>query len=147
MLVHDFLLKIAALFHDIGYIESKNDHEKRGCVMMEEWLRNYNIASQDMQEMKGMIMATKIPQNPTNLLEGVIADADLLYLGTNKYEVVSEKLYSEFQYYDPQLDQYKWNKLQIEFLSSHKYQTAFCQRYYEWKKLKNLSNIVEDRSK
>ncbi len=119
-------MRITALFHDIGYLESNIDHEERGCTIAADWLSRYDIAFQDLQAIKGMIMATKLPQKPKTHLEKVIADADLLYVGTTQYEKISMKLYSEFRFYNPELDHLKWVNLQIDFLSSHSYHTAFC---------------------
>jgi len=44
-----------------------------------------------------MIMATKIPQSPKNLLEQIICDADLDYLGRERYEENSLLLLQELR--------------------------------------------------
>jgi len=137
-----YLLKIAALFHDIAYLEEKANHEEHSCVIMEKWLKKYNLPSSDLNAIKGMILATMIPQSPQNLSENVIADADLLYLGTTKYIEVSEKLYQEFYHYNSDWNAKKWKEIQINFISSHHYHTAFCKRYYEWKKQHNLKKVI-----
>ena len=76
------LIKVAALYHDIGFTETHIDHEKKTCEIAEKQLKSYGYSNQDIKAICGMIMATKIPQNPQNLLEKIIADADLEYLAT-----------------------------------------------------------------
>ena len=62
---HDvFLNKIAALYHDIGFIESRDNHEETGCRIVTKELGDLNFAKEDIAKICGMIMATKIPQNP-----------------------------------------------------------------------------------
>lgn len=140
-----YLLSIAALFHDIAYLESKTNHEERSCAIMEQWLEKYKLPSSDLSAIKGMILATKIPQSPHSILEKVIADADLLYFGMSNYIEISNKLYKEFNHYNSDWSEKKWKEVQINFISSHKYHTAFCLRYYGWKKKPNLDKVINGR--
>lgn len=121
-----YLLKIAALFHDVGFIKSREHHEAISCQIVEEKLRPRHISSNEIRQLQGMIMATKIPQNPQTHLEAILADADLEYLGTDDYFIVSEKLYKELLYVHPDLSNEKWLNIQINFLEHHTYHTAWC---------------------
>ena len=82
-------------------------------------------------------MATKLPPNPQNLLEKVICDADLDYLGRSDFIPISNDI-----------DLNTWNKKQVAFLSSHQYFTNTAQRLreeakdYQVERLKKL--IVDD---
>ena len=49
--------------------------------MAKEELPKFGLSEKDIELICGMIMATKIPQNPKTKLEKIIADADLEYLG------------------------------------------------------------------
>jgi len=137
------LVKIAAIYHDIGFIKNKDNHEAIGCTIAKESLMKHGLAATDVDKICGMIMATKIPQTPSSPLEMILADADLEYLGTAEFEPVSEKLFQELQYFNPNLGRQEWYQIQINFLSAHKYHTEFCQNNREPKKAKNLASIIQ----
>lgn len=136
------LIKIAALCHDIGFIKSNFNHEQIGCEIVRNHFKRYNLTSEEVEQICGMIMATRIPQRPKNLLEEVVADADLEYLATNRFKTISNKLYLEQKHFNPMLTQKQWNIIQIEFLSKHKYFTKYCKQYKEHRKQKNLRTLV-----
>ncbi|MFZ1676743.1 MAG: HD domain-containing protein [Saprospiraceae bacterium] len=141
---HDlFLIRTAALFHDIGFIQQYKDHEEAGCEITREFMERYSFDPLDAEKIFGMIMATKIPQKPHTLPEKIVADADLEYLGTDLFYKVSQLLYKEMLYLDPDLDIKSFNQIQIKFLSAHTYHTDFCKNHREEKKLQNLKELME----
>jgi uncharacterized protein len=92
-----------------------------------------------------MIMATKVPQLPKNKLEEIIADADLEYLGTICVTEKADSLFKELQSLTPSLTKAAWDKMQIAFLQTHHYFTAYCKEKKEPVKqayLKELMNTV-----
>jgi uncharacterized protein len=141
---HDlYLVKIAALFHDIGFIRQTNHHEDIGCEICSEKLRQYGFSIEDIQTICGMIMATKIPQHPVTLLEKIVADADLEYLGTELFHPVSLQLYNEFLHYDPHLTIHRFNEIQVSFLKRHHFHTDYCKEKREGKKQKHLQELLK----
>ena len=68
-------------------------------------------------------MATKMPQRPKNLLQQIICDADLDYLGRNDFFILSEKLHKEFIEYKIACNDEEWKKSRIAFFQSHTYFT------------------------
>jgi len=89
------LLKIAALFHDTGFLHVYNGHEEKSCEIAIEKL-NSHFTKTDMEVICGLIMATKVPQKPTTLLQQIICDADLDYLGRKDFKKLSTYLKNEF---------------------------------------------------
>jgi uncharacterized protein len=126
-----YLVKIAALFHDIGFLEGRENHEEKGCVIAKKELGKYNLSTLDIDKICGMIMATKIPQKPKNHLEEILADADLEYLSTENFEPVSEMLFNEIKHYNPDFTREEWYNVQIDFMEKHHYHTDFCKKYKE----------------
>lgn len=137
------LVKIAALYHDIGFIKSHTEHEEEGCKIASKQLKAYGYSKEDIDKVCGMIMATKIPQKPKTPLENIIADADLEYFGTNRFRPVSELLFKELRHYNPSLSEKEWNKIQIEFLEKHNYHTKYCNRYKDFRKQRNLGYLKD----
>ena len=110
-----FLIKVAALLHDIGFIRQRQNHEEVGCEISREKLKKYHLEPQEIELVCGMIMATKIPQTPRNLLEKIVADADLEYLGTELFYPISQNLFREFKHYDPTLTIHRFDEIQANW--------------------------------
>ncbi|HZV67926.1 MAG TPA: HD domain-containing protein [Saprospiraceae bacterium] len=141
---HDlYLVKIASLFHDIGFIKQYKDHEEAGCEIAAQVVKKYSFDPADEEKIYGMIMATKIPQMPKTLNEKIVADADLEYLGTDLFYKVSQFLYKEMHYLDPDLDIRAFNQIQVKFLTAHTYHTDYCKNNREEKKMQNLRELME----
>jgi len=142
---HDLLLlKIAAVFHDSGFLFVYKNHEEKSCEIASESLRNV-FSKEDIKKVFGMIMATKIPQTPNTLLEQIICDADLDYLGRNDFEPISRNLYKEFLTFKIIPEDIIWDHIQIKFFESHHYFTGTSMSKRNGKKLKHL-NILKERS-
>jgi uncharacterized protein len=142
---HDLLLlKTAAVFHDSGFLLVYKNHEEKSCEIASEALKNI-FSEEDMKKIYGMIMATKIPQTPHTLLEQIICDADLDYLGRNDFEPISRNLYQEFLTFKIIPEDIIWDHIQIKFFESHHYFTGTSISKRNEKKLKHL-NILKERS-
>lgn len=136
------LLAVAALWHDTGYLKTYNHHEEESCQFARLYLPEYDYSSSEIDQVCGMIMATKIPQNPKTKLEEIIADADLEYLGTESFEIKSQDLFHELQSLNPSLTEDKWNQMQISFLQNHHYFTRFCDENREPVKQVYLNKLL-----
>ena len=134
------LLRIAAISHDYGYIVSPINHEERSIIAIEPYVKNV-LTEEEINIVNGLIMATKVPQQPKTFYEEIIADADLDYLGRKDYDILSEKLYQEFNHFDFVSDHIEWLNLQIKFLEKHKYHTQYAQTHREKNKAKKLKEL------
>jgi uncharacterized protein len=141
-----FLVRIASLFHDIGFVKQYKDHEEAGCDIAREVLQTYSFDPMNVNEICGMIMATKIPQTPATLNEKIVCDADLEYLGTDLFYKVSQFLFHEMHYLDPDLNLMAFNELQVKFMKAHTFHTDYCKQHREAKKAENLRELIETMS-
>ncbi len=140
---HDLtLVKTAALFHDAGFVKNKHaGHEAEGCAMVRSVLPGFEYLPVDIEKVCGMIMATKIPQSPQNLLEEIICDADLDYLGRTDFYPIGNSLFAELQDYDLIGDFQSWNRLQVSFLSAHRFHTRTNKQLREPVKQQHLASL------
>lgn len=136
-----FLLKTAALYHDIGFVNGSKDHEESSCKIARKQLKADGFAKEEIDKVCGMIMATKIPQEPKNYIENILADADLEYLGTRGFWKIGELLYQELRFDYKDMTREQWNKIQISFLEKHQYHTKFCRQYREKYKRQHLIKL------
>lgn len=135
------LLEVAALFHDSGFIVKADGHELISCGFAEEYLPDFGYSFNQIEKIKGMIMATRIPQTPKNHLEQILADADLDYLGRADFEEISGGLFEELKVENKIADIDSWNKIQVSFFEKHSYFTESAKRLRNAKKQENLQLI------
>ena len=122
------LLRTAALFHDAGFLENHNKHEEISCKLARKYLPEYGYNTEQIEAICQMIMATKLPQTPTSKLGKHLCDADLFYLGTEKYEATAERMFAEFKKTDFVKTKAEWLIKQADFLSTHTYFTQTAKR-------------------
>ena len=135
------LLKTAALFHDSGFLNTYKDHEEAGCRIARIQLSLYAYSEQQVDQICGMIMATKIPQSPKNQLEEILCDADLDYLGREDFEPISSSLFLELKARQIVENEKTWNKVQVKFLESHRYHTKSARDKRESSKQNRLDEL------
>lgn len=136
------LLRVAVAFHDAGFIYIYKNHEMKSCEMAREALPALQFSEEALQKICGMIMATKLPQKPTNLLEQIIADADLDYLGRRDVETTALSLFEELKHYSNLNNEKAWNKIQVDFLTTHSYFTKSSNKLRTPAKQQYLSRLV-----
>lgn len=135
------LLLTAALFHDSGFIIDQKEHERLSSEIAEKYLPQFDYTPEQIEIIKGMIMATKIPQSPQTLLEQIICDADLDYLGRDDFFIIGDKLFAELSMYGIIDSENDWNKLQVNFLAKHHYFTKTSIKNRKAKKEEHLELI------
>ena len=127
------LIKLAALFHDTGFLKKYRNNEPDGAALAKEILPNHGFSDQQVAVVMELILATRIPQMPTNKLEEIICDADLDYLGREKevFEEISGYLKKELIEYGFLKSESDWDPIQVDFISKHKYftKTAYMERH------------------
>lgn len=141
------LLKTAALFHDAGHIVSYDEHEMHSARMAEEILPRYNYTSAQIERICSIIMATRLPPEPADLLEEIICDSDLDYLGRSDFIPVSNMLFEELRARNKMTEINEWNKLQVKFISGHQYFTRTARSLREVNKqlqIERIRSLIHD---
>jgi predicted metal-dependent HD superfamily phosphohydrolase len=141
------LIRIAAVAHDYGYIFTPVEHEERSIVEIRPLLNGYSDS--EISVISGLIRATKVPQQPQNLYEEIIADADLDYLGRDDYGAISEGLYKEFLHFGVVENESDWLELQVKFLDGHRFHTSWAKMHRSDSKqrvLQKLRNELNSRN-
>lgn len=126
-----FLLKVAALYHDTGFLKVYKGHEEKSCTIFLEETRSYSFSQEDNDLILGLIMATRIPQNPKTHLQQIICDADLDYLGREDFSVIAENLFQESVNYGFVTSKEEWDDIQLNFIKNHHYHTLTSKQWRE----------------
>jgi hypothetical protein len=87
-----------------------------------------------------------VPQNPKNLLESIICDVDLDYLGRKDFYEISDLLYQELLERLDFFDRTQWDKIQIEFLENHHYHTEFARKRRQGMKEQRIAELKHEVS-
>jgi len=141
------LLKTAALFHDAGHTIGYDDHEFHGTVLARNMLPEYNYSQEQINRICDIIMATKLPPQPADLLESIICDSDLDYLGRSDFIPVSNTLYEELKAQNRIGTLNDWNKMQVKFISGHQYFTETARSLREVNKqlqIERIQSLITD---
>ncbi len=136
-----FLLKTAATYHDAGFVEQYDKNEPIGARLAEEILPKYGYTEQHIGTIKELIYVTQIPHNPKNKLEEIMCDADLDYLGREDFHEIADRLRRELREHGKIDSDRKWDEIQIQFLTAHRYFTDTAINTRQEKKLENIQEI------
>ena len=133
------LLRTAAYFHDVGYVERRDQHEAAGARLATSVLAYCGYRPSQVAAIEGMIMATRLPQSPRNLLEQILADADLDSLGRNDFLHTSQALRAELAWFGSPIPEAEWYARQLAFLRNHRYFTSAARALREPGKQRNAA--------
>lgn len=120
-----FLVRTAALFHDVGFLFQYDDNEMLGVELLHYYGPRFGYQDDDLKMIEKIIMATVNEAVPSNILEAVMCDADLDYLGRADYHVTAAKLFDEMARYGKNFSLEQRIQAQIEYLEhTHEYYTT-----------------------
>jgi len=75
------LMQISALFHDMGYLQNPKEHEERSVEYINPVAKELQLSPTEVQSVGQMILKTHPARRPNNLMQAILKDADLSYLG------------------------------------------------------------------
>lgn len=141
------LLEVAACYHDIGFIVQREEHEQIGSDIVRQILPRFDFTPAQIEQIVGLIMATRVPQSPHNVLEEIMADADLDVLGReHDFWLRNKDLRSELAAYGEVLTDAEWYLRQSTFLQEHDYFTPAAQALRYAGKQKHINQLKDKLS-
>jgi predicted metal-dependent HD superfamily phosphohydrolase len=137
-----FVVQVASWFHDIGYLERWEEHERRGAAAAGIFLKERGVNEETIAAVESCIMATKMPQSPANLLEQIVCDSDLYHLGRDDFKDRNRLMRKETEnLLGKSIDRSIWRIGTIKLMESHSYHTAYCISKLNETKQKNLAAL------
>jgi len=118
-------LLTACLLHDYGFIESHVEHEKISAKLSSQILPKYGFLENEIEIINSLIIVTKLEKKPKNLLESIIRDSDLEYLGSEDFIKISPLLKKEWINCEVVKSDSEFYKIQYEFILNHSFYTDF----------------------
>jgi predicted metal-dependent HD superfamily phosphohydrolase len=138
--VNEILLSL--WFHDLGFSEGRQDHERRSAQIAEDFLKEHKIPEEVIERIKRFIEVTKQDVQPQNIKEEIIKDADTSHIGNKGYLRKLGLLRSEWQAYSKEdFDEKAWLNLNLEFLHQHSFYSSIAQSKFNERKRKNILKL------
>lgn len=138
------MLLIAAWFHDIGYIDDYDNHEGKSAEQCHKFLQSNNYPLKKIEIISKIILSTKLPHKPSNLLERIMCDADICYIGKKEFYLRSRILREEWEkVLDQKFSEKEWIETNINFLIQNKFHTKHAKLLFDGQRKKNLSKLYE----
>lgn len=138
-----FIVKIAAWFHDIGYLTGDGPgHEERGARMAEAFLEGTGVDRGIIDSIRKCVLSTQLPQRAVTLVEQIVCDADLYHLGTDEFSDRNKLMRKEAEAVQHRkISKDEWRKSTIPFLEGHHYYTDYCRLLLNEKQQENLEKL------
>ena len=140
----DFFTVIAAAwFHDVGYLKEPAGHEVRSANEAVDFLTSLQVDDTVSDAVSQCILATKMPQQPHNLCEQILCDADLFHLGTDDFWENNKLLRKEYEaLHNTSISKEDWRTKTIALMQAHRYQTDYCRQLLDAKKEETIAGLL-----
>jgi adenylate cyclase len=125
------LVRTAALMLFTGLTQSYNNFENRSSVIAREILPGFKYSEVQIDQICNLILSTKPPFHPNNLLEKILIDAKMEYIGRPDYSTQIKLLFQELIEAGVKLNGQQFKKQQLELLYGFKFYTVAAQRLRE----------------
>ncbi len=125
------LVRTAALMLYAGLTQAYSNYENRSSVIARELLHQYKYSEIQIDRICNLIMSTKLPFQPNNLLEKILIDAKMEYIGRPDYTDRIKLLYKEMVETGANLNGQQFKKQQLELLYTFDFFTVAARRLRE----------------
>jgi hypothetical protein len=134
--------------HDVGYITSGTvNHEEASVKVAKDFLQAEGADAAFIARVEQCILATKMPQQPKNLLEEIMCDADLYDLGTEHFKHNNKKVRKELEILlNKELTGAEWRTFSLVFLKKQVYKTDYCKKLLQAGLEKNIQSIEDKQA-
>ncbi|WP_298710673.1 Pycsar system effector family protein [Chitinophaga sp.] len=137
------IVMLAAWFHDMGYLEGeRSSHESAGADAVLAFAKAQGLSEATGRAAADCVLATRMPQQPNNLLEQIVCDADLFHLGSKEFSKRNKLMRTEAELaMGKKISSVEWTRTTIQFLESHQYHTAYARTLLNPQKEDNIEKL------
>jgi predicted metal-dependent HD superfamily phosphohydrolase len=134
------IVQVAAWFHDIGHLNgAMQDHELRSVEAVKKFFAEESIEeAQFIQRVVDCIMATRMPQAPTDKLGEIMCDADVYHFGTPQFRKTNKRVRKELKARGYPAMANNWPQRSLRMLQSQHFFTPYSRQKLEQGKAENI---------
>src|SRR3974377_1485019 len=136
------ILRTAALYHDIGFVEQYHNHEAASMRIAAAVLPAFCYSPAQIDAFAGISAATRVPQEPHTFLEQIMADADLDILGQAEFLPRNAVLRKELAAFGQVMTDAQWYGRHLQFIRDHRYFTAAARSLRDAQKQVNVAAMA-----
>lgn len=143
---HDLqVAKVAAWFHDVGYLYTTDDHESESKKKAGEFLKSLGVDDDEVGAVLACIEATRVPQKPHGESASVLCDADMMHLSMPDYYDHIERMRKERKVIEGRkISKQEFDKTSVLFFNNHTYHTEYGKTVLNKGKEINYTMIQEN---
>lgn len=136
------LVVLAAWFHDIGYVESYEEHVEASVRIASSFLESHGISDDEIQDVAALIRFVHSGAEPRTSEEAVLHDANRSFAGGKQFFDRSGRLRLEWERaLHCTFSDREWAERQLAFLTSTRFFTPHGKKKYEPRRHKNLRAV------
>jgi len=136
------ILRMCALFHDVGYVDAYDDHELYSAERAKTYLQSKHIDPKIIDQVEVAILSTKTPQDPKDKISKILCDADLMNLTFDDYFEQIDLMRKEWEKVGKaKLNNQEFYLSSLEFFQSHEYHSKYGKKVLQPKKEKTELKI------
>ena len=129
------ILRVAALFHDVGYVDAYDDHELFSAERVRRFLQSKNVNDLIIDQIERAILSTKTPQNPKDKISKILCDADLMNLTFDDYFEQVDLMRMEWEKVGKaKLGRQQFYLNTLAFFQTHEYHSEYGRKILQPKK-------------
>ena len=136
-----FALRIAAIFHDFGYLVRSFDNEQLAWPYIQDFGKRFGIDQNILLAANSMILETVFPYAPTTWGGKLLCDADVEYIGREVFFTQAAHFREELSAGNVVYTDKEWWSLELDFLQKNSFFTPVCQRLRNSGRLSNLKKV------
>lgn len=143
-----FKVKIAAYFHDVGYVISPKNHEEISVGICSEFLRGINQDQKFIDDVAAIILASHLDLKPTTVLEKIMKDADCGHITHKDFLDYTDLLRREQEIQNENsIDHDTWLTGTLNFFNRHQFHTVYAKKNWQESKDKSIFKILKEIDK
>lgn len=130
----------AAWFHDTGHLTGDIEgHEERSVQLMRSFLEGEKMENAFIDDVAKVILATRFPPQPANLLEKILCDADTWHFGTPDFNVTNKQVKKELKLRGHATKTKGWREKTVQLLEDHRFHTDYAREHLSSGKEENVA--------
>lgn len=136
-------LRLAAWFHDTGYVKVYKNHEDESVKIARAYLEG-KISEQRIANVASLIASTYVNAEITNQYEEILHDADYINIGKKEFKKKAQLLRIEWEnVLTKKYSELEWAEEQLAFLLKKRFKTASALNKYGERREKNIKKYRE----
>ncbi len=138
------LIRTTALLLNVGYTTEYENPENKSAEFARMILPEYNYSEKQITVISNLILSSKWPPEPKNMLEMILYDIKMEFIGRADFIRLYKLLFLEQNHYMKSLDVLEFKRKQLEILQNYQFFTESAKRLREIPFEEQLSRIRDD---